>query len=583
MNCKMWMEQLLEETKPPEMSETDVTTQKDDLDTESNTPEHPEASGCEVAGSAVPSLVSESRMEDADGNASEDTDRESSSSSSMSLAPVLEDDNDDERVSQPVFKTKDEVLLEMEETKPPEMSETDVTTQKDDLDTESNTPEHPEASGCEVAGSAVPSLVSESRMEDADGNASEDTDRESSSSSSMSLAPVLEDDDDDEHVSQPVLKTKDEVLLEMEQLLEETKPPEMSETDVTTQKDDLDTESNTPEHPEASGCEVAGSAVPSLVSESRMEDADGNASEDTDSDSSSSSSSSLSPAPVFENDDDDERISQPVFKTKDEVLLEDLPAVEELKVSLPEGVTLNPIGTVSSIIEQLVIIQSLRDTPPLTDDSIIFRDDRLALGKVFEIFGPVSSPLYVLRFNSPEDLSNKGLTLGLTVYYAPDMEEYTGYILIQQLQLLKGSDASWKNDQEPPEEALDYSDDEKEQQAKRMKNSKKKQNKYTENCAQGTTNHKPHRHGVTGRQTGTHFSHQPLSQNVQPPFPHSHPPPQHAHFPPPPYLYPPHPPPPLAFLPYSTPSFYNPSYPPAAWQPNFGPFSPLPPPTPPPE
>uniref|UniRef100_H3C1U9 H/ACA ribonucleoprotein complex subunit n=1 Tax=Tetraodon nigroviridis TaxID=99883 RepID=H3C1U9_TETNG len=87
--------------------------------------------------------------------------------------------------------------------------------------------------------------------------------------------------------------------------------------------------------------------------------------------------------------------------------------------------------------------------------------------QVFEVFGPVSSPLYILRFNSAEQIVDKGLKEGLTVYYAPSMKEYTGYILVQELRLSKGSDASWKNDHEPPLEALDYSDDEKEQEAKR--------------------------------------------------------------------------------------------------------------------
>lgn len=32
---------------------------------------------------------------------------------------------------------------------------------------------------------------------------------------------------------------------------------------------------------------------------------------------------------------------------------------------------------------------------------------------------------------------------------------------------LKGSDASWKNDMEPPIELLDYSDDEQERQARK--------------------------------------------------------------------------------------------------------------------
>lgn len=51
------------------------------------------------------------------------------------------------------------------------------------------------------------------------------------------------------------------------------------------------------------------------------------------------------------------------------------------------------------------------------------------------MFGPVSSPLYILRFNSVEQIKSKGLTEGLTVYYAPAIKEYTGYILVQQLRL----------------------------------------------------------------------------------------------------------------------------------------------------
>ncbi|MEQ2293250.1 hypothetical protein AMECASPLE_031375 [Ameca splendens] len=206
------------------------------------------------------------------------------------------------------------------------------------------------------------------------------------------------------------------------------------------------------------------------------EDSDSDTSSSSSSSSTSSSSSSSSPAPIFE--DDDEGFSQPApIKARDEVLVEELPAVEDVSVTLPEEAELQPVGTVSSIVQQLVIIQSLKDTPPLNEDSILFRSDRVAVGKVFEVFGPVYSPLYILRFNSSDQITSKGLTEGLTVYYAPALKEYTEYILTQQLKLLKGSDASWKNDEEPPEEALDYSDDEKEQEAKRKtRNHKKKEN-----------------------------------------------------------------------------------------------------------
>ncbi|XP_077427618.1 H/ACA ribonucleoprotein complex non-core subunit NAF1 isoform X3 [Vanacampus margaritifer] len=320
-----------------------------------------------------------------------------------------------------------------------------------------------------------------------------------------------------------------------------------------------------------------------------MEGLGGEVSEDSESDS-SSSSSSFSSAAVFDNAPDDDGLNQPApIKTKDEFLPEELPSVEELTVSLPDDVELMPVGTVSSVIQQLVIIQSLQDSPALNEDSIIFRSDRLALGKVFEVFGPVSRPLYIMRFNSPDDLSSKGLTLGLIVYYAPDMKEYTGYILLQQLKLLKGSDASWKNDQEPPEEALDYSDDEKEQQAKRkLKNPKKQHN--TESLAVNSL--QPHH--VPQRRTGAPFRHRNVNNN-QPPFRHSNQPPVRTDVPPgyhahscvypthaPAWLYPPHPPPPLSFPLFPPPPFFSPSYTSPLWLPNSVPFSKLPPPPPPP-
>lgn len=51
------------------------------------------------------------------------------------------------------------------------------------------------------------------------------------------------------------------------------------------------------------------------------------------------------------------------------------------------------------------------------------------------MFGPVSSPLYILRFNSADQIVDKALMEGMTVYYAPSMKEYTGYILVQDLKL----------------------------------------------------------------------------------------------------------------------------------------------------
>ncbi|XP_031676899.1 H/ACA ribonucleoprotein complex non-core subunit NAF1-like [Oncorhynchus kisutch] len=310
-------------------------------------------------------------------------------------------------------------------------------------------------------------------------------------------------------------------------------------------------------------------------------------SSDSDSDS---SSSGVTLAVVLgqadEDDDDDEGFSRArkpcSIKTLDEILPEELPAVEELTVVLPEEAEILPLGSVTSIIQQLVIIQSLKDTPPLKDDSVIFNSDRLAVGKVFEVFGPVSSPFYVLRFNSESDIAERGVKLKDSMFYAPSLTDYTLYILTEQLRRLKGSDASWKNDQEPPPEALDFSDDEAEQ---KMKRKKKKGNVQKSERERGQrADQQPDRDSVTRPQ----MSQRPLQQSRPPRRDNWGPPPRYEgapyythqpHYPyPPPYqpqsfpLYPPPPPPHMSF-PWSPP----PSHP----YHNL-PFSHLPPPPPPP-
>ncbi|TWW59665.1 H/ACA ribonucleoprotein complex non-core subunit NAF1 [Takifugu flavidus] len=329
------------------------------------------------------------------------------------------------------------------------------------------------------------------------------------------------------------------------------------------------------------GQHLPGALAQLTASYREIGDDDDGSSEDDESDSSSSSSSSLcGPA---SGPEDDEGFSQPApIKSRDEVLLEELPLVEELSLSLPEDVELQPVGTVSSIIQQLVVVQSLKDAPPLTDDSILFRSDRVALAKVFEVFGPVSSPLYILRFNSADQILSKGLMEGLTVYYAPSVKEYTKYILVQELKLLKGSDASWKNDHEPPLEALDYSDDEKEQEAKRkLKNSRKKKDSSNKDNPDHFTQNTLQQFNSRPQTAGRGFRH-PNPRNEL--FRHLPPPP-----PPPPAMYHPlsypYPPPPSLHFPPSNFPLYPPppsSFSGAPWPSNPVPYFDLPPPPPPP-
>nr|XP_005299413.2 H/ACA ribonucleoprotein complex non-core subunit NAF1 isoform X2 [Chrysemys picta bellii] len=245
---------------------------------------------------------------------------------------------------------------------------------------------------------------------------------------------------------------------------------------------------------------------------------------DTDSDSSSSvssSSCSLSIGSADESNSQQNGNDNPSYhvKTKDELPLEGPPSVEDLTIILPEDVELKPFGTVSSIIEQLVIIESLKGLPPVNEESIIFKGDRHAAGKIYEIFGPVLHPFYVLLFNSPEHIEAKGINIQDTVYFAPSVEDFTQYIFTEKLKQEKGSDASWQHDQEPPPEALDFSDDEMERQGKpkkkkaRNQERKKPKSEVNESSENNEVQHQPvqkptsnYSRGYRGREFNPGFS-----------------------------------------------------------------------------
>lgn len=70
------------------------------------------------------------------------------------------------------------------------------------------------------------------------------------------------------------------------------------------------------------------------------------------------------------------------------------------------------------------------------------------------------------RFNSSEHIQSKSIEKGQEVYCAP-RTSHTTYVFLEQLRKLKGTDASWKHDEEPPEWVKDFSDDEEERKAKK--------------------------------------------------------------------------------------------------------------------
>ncbi|XP_068617740.1 H/ACA ribonucleoprotein complex non-core subunit NAF1 [Battus philenor] len=207
---------------------------------------------------------------------------------------------------------------------------------------------------------------------------------------------------------------------------------------------------------------------------------------DSESDSSSSSESSdegdwIETVESNNSSGDEDGENKPgkvePIKVHGELGLDDLPPIEDLAISLPSQET-TKIGTIISIVDRLVVVRALPETPAVDLDSILFLDNGArALGRVFDVFGPVTEPHYCVRFNSQDHVKERGVEPGMDVFIAPRDRNHTNYVFLSELMKGKGSDASWWCDVEPPPNQIEYSDDEEERRANKAKKEQNKQNK----------------------------------------------------------------------------------------------------------
>lgn len=261
-----------------------------------------------------------------------------------------------------------------------------------------------------------------------------------------------------------------------------------------------------------------------------------------------------------DSDDDgvNKRKKREPLKVKGELTIDDLPPIQDLQITVDERECMQ-IGVITTIVDQLgeffrvlsrfdvkltsvnffpVLVEALQNSVPLDIDSVLFLDyGKLALGHVFDVIGPVSMPIYCVRFNKHDDIVAKGIAVGNKVFCAP-RTEYSQFVILSQI-MTKGSDASWKNDVEPPENLVDHSDDENERKTKK----KGKSNRNNSGTGGGER-----REFVRGRRQmpgqgqqgpGHHQGTQPplaypnysWHQNIPPPpmhqQPHNYPPPQY--------------------------------------------------------
>ena len=126
----------------------------------------------------------------------------------------------------------------------------------------------------------------------------------------------------------------------------------------------------------------------------------------------------------------------------------------------------------SQVMDKQVIVEAVEHKMVLNEGSILWlTEQRIPLGIVDEVFGPVKKPYYIVRYNKTSDVpdvASQGVTVGF-------VQEFANFVLNEAELRKKGYDASGQHDEEISDEDVEFSDDEKEEEAKRLRKQAAKQ------------------------------------------------------------------------------------------------------------
>lgn len=129
------------------------------------------------------------------------------------------------------------------------------------------------------------------------------------------------------------------------------------------------------------------------------------------------------------------------------------------------------------IVGTKVIVDGKEQHNPLNEGSILWvSESKQPLGYIDEIFGPVKTPFYVVRYNSEKEVP-ADIHEGTLISF---VAEFAIHVLNNKDLYRKGYDASGENDEEISDEA-EFSDDDKEAEYRRAKQAGKK-GKSNANC-----------------------------------------------------------------------------------------------------
>eukprot|EP00195_Chlamydomonas_chlamydogama_P011962 CAMPEP_0202892194 /NCGR_PEP_ID=MMETSP1392-20130828/1980_1 /ASSEMBLY_ACC=CAM_ASM_000868 /TAXON_ID=225041 /ORGANISM="Chlamydomonas chlamydogama, Strain SAG 11-48b" /LENGTH=519 /DNA_ID=CAMNT_0049576083 /DNA_START=101 /DNA_END=1656 /DNA_ORIENTATION=- len=132
-----------------------------------------------------------------------------------------------------------------------------------------------------------------------------------------------------------------------------------------------------------------------------------------------------------------------------------LPELQPLDVEVGPDEVLQPAGTILSVLEGMVVVQGPAHSRALKEGSVLVLEDRAALGRVEEVFGPVMMPLYALRY-AGRGPPPPGMKAGSLVFSVPRLAEF---ILPEEVYSQRAAD---QEEEGGEEEEPEFSDDEKE-------------------------------------------------------------------------------------------------------------------------
>ena len=154
----------------------------------------------------------------------------------------------------------------------------------------------------------------------------------------------------------------------------------------------------------------------------------------------------------------------------------------EVVVPKPE-ITISPetqivlLGHVETVVENHSVIKAVTsgEYQVLETGSLLCLEDKTVVGVVAETLGRVQQPFYSVAFTNAAGTAEVGMDkIGAKVFYVPQ-HAYT--VFTEAIKGIKGSDASNLHDEEIGDEEIEFSDDEKEAEYKRMVKQKREAKK----------------------------------------------------------------------------------------------------------